>query len=91
VTNQGVTSWYEFAGAVLGTGGYDASRVEPIATVDLDPPRAAPRPANSVLDNAALRLASLPLLPDWRDGLGRLVSALNGSADGAVTARRTGT
>ena len=42
-------------------------------TADLDPPRAAPRPANSVLDNAALRLAGLPLLPDWHDGLARLV------------------
>jgi len=30
-----------------------------------------------VLDNAALRLAGLPLLPDWEDGLGRLVAALS--------------
>jgi dTDP-4-dehydrorhamnose reductase len=76
VTNQGVTSWYEFAGAVLAAVGHDPARVEPIRTADLDPPRPAPRPANSVLENAALRLAGLPLLPDWHDGLDRLVSVL---------------
>jgi dTDP-4-dehydrorhamnose reductase len=76
VTNQGVASWYEFAAAVLAAAGHDPSRVEPIATSQLDPPRPAPRPANSVLDNAALRLAGLPLLPDWHDALDRLVAAL---------------
>ena len=35
-----------------------------------------PRPANSVLDNMALRLSGLPALPDWQDGLARLVPAL---------------
>jgi dTDP-4-dehydrorhamnose reductase len=77
VTNQGVASWYEFAGAVLDAAGHDRSRVEPITTAELDPPRPAPRPANSVLDNAALRLAGLPLLPDWHDALGRLVGVLS--------------
>jgi dTDP-4-dehydrorhamnose reductase len=84
VTNQGVASWYELAGAVLAAAGLDAARVEPISTAELDPPRPAPRPANSVLDNAALRLAGRPLLPDWHDGLGRLVAALAAtSAPGA--------
>jgi dTDP-4-dehydrorhamnose reductase len=73
VTNSGVTSWYWFAREVLEAAGQDADRVEPIATADLDPPRPAPRPANSALDNAALRLMGVPLLPDWRDGLERLV------------------
>ncbi len=73
VTNQGVTSWYEFAREVLSAAGHDPARVEPITTADLVPPRPAPRPANSVLDNAALRLAGLPLLPDWHDALARLV------------------
>ncbi len=77
VTNQGVTSWYEFARAVLEAAGLDPARVEPIATSDLDPPRPAPRPANSALENAALRLGGLPLLPDWRDALARLVTALD--------------
>jgi dTDP-4-dehydrorhamnose reductase len=76
VTNQGVASWFEFAMAVLAAAGHDPGRVEPIATADLDPPRPAPRPANSVLDNAALRLAGRALLPDWHDALDRLVPAL---------------
>jgi dTDP-4-dehydrorhamnose reductase len=76
VTNQGTTTWYGFVRAILEAAGADAGRVEPIATAELDPPRAAPRPANSVLDNAALRLSGLPLLPEWPDGLARLVGQL---------------
>jgi dTDP-4-dehydrorhamnose reductase len=76
VTNQGSTSWFGFARAVLELAGEDPGRAEPIMTSELDPPRAAPRPANSVLDNSALALAGDPLLPDWRDSLGRLVADL---------------
>ncbi|CAN5712433.1 dTDP-4-dehydrorhamnose reductase [soil metagenome] len=76
VTNQGATTWYHFARRVLALAGHDPARVQPIATTDLDPPRAAPRPANSVLDNAVLRLSGRPLLPPWEDGLGRLLDQL---------------
>jgi dTDP-4-dehydrorhamnose reductase len=76
VTNQGAVSWYEFAREVLIAAGHDPDRVKPVATSDLDPPRPAPRPANSVLDNAALRLTGLPLLPDYRESLQRLVTRL---------------
>ena len=76
VTNQGVASWYEFARAVVESAGLDASLVRPIATRDLDPPRPAPRPANSVLDNAALRGSGLPMLPHFRDSLESLVADL---------------
>jgi dTDP-4-dehydrorhamnose reductase len=78
VTNQGETTWFGFARATLAAAGYDPGMVEPIATADLDPPRAAPRPANSRLDNAALRLSGLPLLPLWTQGLERLVKVLSG-------------
>ena len=77
VTNQGAVSWFEFARAVLEAAGLDPQRVQPITTADLQPPRPAPRPANSVLDNAALRLAGLPLLPDFREPLARLVAELH--------------
>ena len=77
VTNQGAVSWYEFVRAILEVAGHDPEIVKPISTPELDPPRPAPRPANSVLDNAALRLAGLPLLPHYRDSLERLVAALD--------------
>ncbi len=76
VTNAGSTTWFGFVRAVLEAAGHDAARVEAISTAELDPPRAAARPANSVLDNSALRLGGLPLLPDWHDGLARLVEVL---------------
>jgi dTDP-4-dehydrorhamnose reductase len=76
VTNSGATTWWGFVRATLEAAGADPGRVHPIATAELDPPRPAPRPANSVLDNMALRLSGLPLLPDWQDGLHRLVHAL---------------
>jgi dTDP-4-dehydrorhamnose reductase len=76
VTNQGPVSWYEFAGEVLRAAGADPARVHPVSTAELDPPRPAPRPANSVLDNRALRLAGRPLLPDFRESLPALVRSL---------------
>ena len=76
VTNQGATSWFGFAQSVLSAAGFDPARVEPINTQDLDPPRPAPRPANSVLDNSALRLAGIRLLPDYHEPLERTVKAL---------------
>lgn len=76
VTNQGPTTWYDFSRAVLAAAGLDPSRVSPVSTSELSPPRPAPRPANSVLDNAALRLSGLELLPPWREPLDRLVPEL---------------
>jgi dTDP-4-dehydrorhamnose reductase len=76
VTNQGDTTWYGFVRDILELAGHDPAKVRPISTSELDPPRPAPRPANSVLDNAALRLSGLPLLPHYRDGLERLLRDL---------------
>ena len=76
VTNQGRTTWFEFAREIIAAGGMDPDMVRPIATADLRPARPAPRPAWSVLDNAALRLAGLPLLPHYRESLDRLVAEL---------------
>lgn len=76
VTNQGAVSWFEFAQEVLRAAGMDPSRVNPVATADLQPPRPAPRPANSVLDNAALRLSGVELLDDFRVPLEQLVTRL---------------
>jgi dTDP-4-dehydrorhamnose reductase len=76
VTNSGTTTWWGFVRAIMEAVGADPERVHAISTGELDPPRPAPRPANSVLDNMALRLSGLPALPDWNDGLVRLVRAL---------------
>jgi dTDP-4-dehydrorhamnose reductase len=76
VTNQGATTWYGFVREIVEAAGGDPGKVRPIATSELDPPRPAARPANSVLDNAALRLAGLPLLPHYRGSLDRLVREL---------------
>jgi dTDP-4-dehydrorhamnose reductase len=78
VTNQGPTTWFGFARAIMAAAGLDPDRVEPVTTDDLHPRRPAPRPANSVLDNAALRLSGLPLLPPWEEPLQRLVKELTG-------------
>ena len=67
LTNQGAVSWYEFVREILSAAGHDPDRVVPISTSELDPPRPAPRPANSVLDNAVWRAAGLPPLRDFRD------------------------
>lgn len=76
VTNQGPTTWYQFARDILRAAGFDPGKVRPVATADLEPPRPAPRPAWSVLDNAALRLSGLPLLPHHQESLQRLVKEL---------------
>ena len=77
VTNQGAVSWHQFAQSVVIAMGKPAAMVTPIATADLQPPRPAPRPANSVLDNTVLRSAGIELLPDYRESLTTLVKRLS--------------
>jgi dTDP-4-dehydrorhamnose reductase len=76
VTNQGSTTWYGFVRDILELAGHDPGKVRPITTAELDPPRPAPLPANSVLENAALERAGLPLLPQYRSSLQRLLVEL---------------
>ena len=75
-TNQGPTTWYQFARDIIACAGGDPAIVEPISTEELDPPRPAKRPANSVLDNATLRLSGIPLLPDHHEPLERTIKTL---------------
>jgi dTDP-4-dehydrorhamnose reductase len=76
LTTPGAVSWNESARAVHDVGGDDPDRVDPCATADLLPARPAPRPANSVLDNAALRLSGLPVTRDFREPLAELVARI---------------
>lgn len=75
-TNQGAVSWFEFAREVFAAAGADPGRVAPISTAELDPPRPAPRPANSVLDNFAWRGHGFTESRDFREPLAELVRAL---------------
>lgn len=76
VTNTGATTWFGLARAVFALGGHDPGRVVPITTDQLLPARPAPRPAFSVLDNAALRGLGLPALPAYEQSLEQLVREL---------------
>ena len=74
VTNQGPTTWYGLARATFAAAGLNPERVEPITTQEYPVP--APRPAWSVLDNAALRLQGIPLLDEWEAPLEGMVKEL---------------
>jgi dTDP-4-dehydrorhamnose reductase len=76
VTNQGPTTWYQFARDVVAAAGRDPGMVRAITTPEVQPRRPAPRPANSVLDNSALRLQGIPLLPDFHEPLERAIKQL---------------
>lgn len=75
-TNQGVVSWYEFAREVFTLAGADPDRVLPVTTAELSPPRPAPRPANSVLDDVAWRGHGFAPSRDFREPLAELVARL---------------
>ncbi|GAA4620105.1 dTDP-4-dehydrorhamnose reductase [Saccharopolyspora hordei] len=66
-TNSGQASWCEFARAVFTELGLDETRVRPCTTEEFPVP--APRPAYSVLSDAAWRAAGLTPLRSWRDAL----------------------
>ncbi|MFQ3314711.1 MAG: dTDP-4-dehydrorhamnose reductase [Candidatus Poriferisodalaceae bacterium] len=76
VTNQGIVSWYEFVKEILKALGKPTDLVTAIKTEELIPQRAALRPANSVLDNLALRVAGLPELPDFRESLPQVLGKI---------------
>lgn len=78
VTNEVACSWYRFACEVVQAMGRDPEMVRPVTTAELQPPRPAPRPANSVLDNSVLRAAGYAPLRDHREPLAELVAALLG-------------
>ncbi|MBK6310380.1 MAG: sugar nucleotide-binding protein [Candidatus Microthrix sp.] len=74
----GAVSWYQFARTVFDLAGFDPERISPIMTTDLDPPRPAPRPANSVLDNFAWRHHGFVESRHYTEPLRELLAALQG-------------
>jgi dTDP-4-dehydrorhamnose reductase len=79
ISNDGPLTWCDFARAIFTAGGFDAHRVVAIPTADLLPARPAPRPAFSVLDNAAMRAVGLPSMRHWEPALAETVAALQSS------------
>ncbi len=65
-SNEGVTSWYDFAKAIHELAGINC-RVSPIATRDYPTP--AKRPFFSVLDKSLIRNSFAIEIPYWRDSL----------------------
>ncbi|MFZ5925782.1 MAG: SDR family oxidoreductase [Bacillota bacterium] len=85
VTNQGVTTWYEFAKAIFERAGL-AIDVRPTTSEEFR--RSAARPRNSALDPYPLRETIGYLLPSWEDALERYLSQV-GSLRHRVDRRRT--
>jgi dTDP-4-dehydrorhamnose reductase len=67
LSNQGETTWYGLAREVAEIAGLDTSLVSPITTEEF--PRAAQRPANSVLDSERIGDLGLAPLPHYRAAL----------------------
>ena len=76
VTNQGAVSWYEFVADIIECLGGLRTRVEPIVTSDLQPPRPAHRPLNSVLESRVLSEAGIERLGHYRPALERCIAAI---------------
>ena len=81
------TTWHGFAAAIFEgmerrTGRRPALSAIPTSAY----PTPARRPANSVLDTAAIESTYGVAAPDWRDDLGRVLDALLGPDRKAVTA-----
>ncbi len=77
VSNEGAVSWCEFASAIFAAAGADAARVIPISSADLMPVRPAPRPAFSILENAALRGSGFDPMPSWNSQLAATIATLS--------------
>lgn len=72
-SNEGVTSWYDFAVAIMEESGLSCA-VRPIESAEY--PTRAVRPSFSVLNKAKIKKAFGLSIPHWRDGLKRCVKKL---------------
>ena len=79
VAGSGAASWHEVIAYAYGLAGGDPELVSAIATEDLDPPQRATRPRYSALVSERLGELGASPLPDWHEGIGRLVAAIASS------------
>ena len=75
LSNQGATTKYGFACAIIEAAGHDPARISPLTPGEYPTP--AVRPANSVLDNFAWRAAGFKPLDDWHAPLDRMIKAIS--------------
>jgi dTDP-4-dehydrorhamnose reductase len=71
-SSHGETSWYDYAAAIFAT-----ARLSPrlLRATSADFPQKAPRPRYSVLENFALNIRGLDVMPHWRESLERYFAA----------------
>ena len=73
-SNEGVTSWYNFATAIMEISNIDC-KVIPIETKDY--PTQARRPMYSVLDKSKIKSDFKVTIPHWRDSLANCIKKIN--------------
>ena len=73
-SNEGVTSWYDFATAIMEISNIDC-KVIPIETKDY--PTQARRPLYSVLDKSKIKSDFKLTIPHWRDSLANCIKKIN--------------
>ena len=74
MSNEGVTSWYDFASAIMEISNIDC-KVIPIETKDY--PTQARRPLYSVLDKSKIKSDFKAIIPHWRDSLANCIKKIN--------------
>ena len=72
-SNEGVTSWYDFAHAIFEIAGVDC-QVNPITTVEYPTP--ASRPPYSVMNKSGIKERFGLQIPHWRESLKECLSLL---------------
>ncbi len=73
-TNEGVCSWYDFAVAIAEEAGHTGCTISPCLSADY--PTAAARPAYSVLDKSAIKIALNSPIAHWRCSLRKCITKL---------------
>jgi len=73
-SDEGVTSWYDFATAIMEISNIDC-KVIPIETKDY--PTEARRPMYSVLDKSKIKSDFKVTIPHWRDSLANCIKKIN--------------
>ena len=72
-SNEGVSSWYDFASAIMELGSIDC-KIRPIETKDYPTP--AKRPHYSVLNKSKIKIDFNIQIPNWRDSLDKCIEKL---------------